>query len=69
MKWVSQDDAVAAARRFADEEMEERPEIVICRDIPGDHVGGPDCFCIPGRFSIFDDVGIADFLRNQYRVS
>ena len=22
-------------------------ELVICRDIPGDHTGGEDCFCDP----------------------
>ncbi len=69
MSWDSQSEAVANSRWHADEELDERPEIVICRDIPGDHVGGPDCFCIPGCFSIDDDAGIADFLRNQYRVS
>ena len=21
--------------------------LIICRDIPGDHIGGPDCFCCP----------------------
>lgn len=22
-------------------------EIVVCRAIPGEHVGGPDCWCCP----------------------
>lgn len=22
-------------------------ELIVCRDIPGDHTGGEDCFCVP----------------------
>lgn len=28
-------------------EDEDLPRIVVCRDIPGDHIGGPECFCCP----------------------
>jgi hypothetical protein len=27
-------------------------ELVICRDIPGDHTGGEECFCDPKVISI-----------------
>jgi len=30
-------------------------EIVICRDIPGKHVGGEDCFCDPKVIIINED--------------
>lgn len=30
---------------------DEVPLIFVCRDIAGDHVGGPECFCNPVVFS------------------
>lgn len=42
--------------------------IVICRDLPGDHLGGPGCWCIPGVFDVDDDVGIQRFLDEQDRI-
>lgn len=43
---------------MADEEVEEEPKplIWVCRDIEGDHVGGPDCFCAPHGFTV-DELG------------
>lgn len=44
--------------------------ITICRDMPGEHTGGPDCFCFPGTFAMDDDVGIQEYLeRGQFLVS
>lgn len=43
--------------------------IVICRDIPGDHIGGPDCWCCPGVFSVKDESGIEHFLATNRLVS
>lgn len=33
---------------------EEIEWIVICRDIPGDHIGGRECFCCPEVIHIDD---------------
>lgn len=41
---------------------------MICRDLPGDHVGGPDCWCCPGIFEADDDVGIQRFVEKQWRI-
>lgn len=30
-----------------DHDFEDIPLIYVCRDIPGEHVGGPECFCSP----------------------
>lgn len=44
--------------------------ITICRDIPGDHVGGPDCWCCPDTFGADDSVGIQHYLTfGQYATS
>lgn len=44
--------------------------ITICRDIHGDHTGGPDCWCCPSTFGGDDSAGIQQYLdRDQYRVS
>lgn len=37
----------------------EEPEIWVCRDILGDHAGGPECFCDPYRI-LADDPRTTD---------
>jgi len=39
--------------------------ITICRDIPGEHTGGRDCFCRPGVFAWDDDAGIRAFMADE----
>lgn len=34
-----------------DDDEEGEPLIWVCRDLPGDHVGGPECFCRPRAFT------------------
>lgn len=38
--------------------------IFLCRDIPGNHIGGELCFCIPIPVRFDDDIG---FRRYQER--
>lgn len=33
-------------------------QIVICRDIPGEHVGGPGCWCNPYVVDARDEVAV-----------
>jgi hypothetical protein len=35
-----------------EEDPDREPLIYVCRDIEGDHVGGPDCFCNPRGFKL-----------------
>jgi len=44
------------------------PRLVICRDLPGEHVGGPGCWCCPGIFDPDDEVGIQRFKAEQQRI-
>ena len=37
--------------------------LVICRDVPGDHPGGPDCWCSPYVVDADDDVACAKILE------
>lgn len=34
------------------------PQIVICRDVPGDHVGGPACWCDPYIVDPTDEIAV-----------
>jgi hypothetical protein len=38
-----------------------RPLIVICRAVPGEHLGGPDCWCNPYRLDPFDEAAVSRF--------
>jgi hypothetical protein len=42
---------------------DQAPIIVICRDIPGDHIGGPECWCGPWIVRADDDVEIAKVME------
>lgn len=33
--------------------------IIVCRDIPGEHLGGPECWCLPYEIDPFDEVAVA----------
>lgn len=39
-----------------EDEEDGEPLIWVCRDIEGDHVGGPECFCCPRAFTV-DELG------------
>lgn len=40
-------------------------EIVICRDVPGAHVGGRECWCNPGVFYWWDEAGMDKWMAEQ----
>lgn len=33
------------------DELPAEPLVYVCREIPGEHAGGPDCFCSPQAFT------------------
>lgn len=36
--------------------------IIVCRNIPGDHTGGPDCWCLPYVIDPSDEVQVQRML-------
>lgn len=42
-------DAIDWARRTICDDCGGEADIIICRAVPGEHVGGPDCWCVPHR--------------------
>lgn len=47
------------------ENPDREPLIYVCRDIEGDHVGGPNCFCNPRGFKIDELPQALDKSYNQ----
>jgi len=45
-----QDDAIRDVLDIAAADGDPDTLIWVCRDIPGNHVGGPECFCCPLPF-------------------
>lgn len=44
-------------------------EIIICRDIPGAHTGGRDCWCVPQVLRSTNGTGIYRLVQSEDRVS
>lgn len=48
---------------LAEATQERAARIWVCRDMLGEHVGGPGCFCLPRVVDADDEVGIQALLR------
>lgn len=45
------------------EDDEELGNLVVCRAVPGEHIGGYDCWCNPYVVSLDDQVGLEKLLE------
>lgn len=67
-RYASLDEAVSAV---VGRSCGEDPESLlwVCQDVPGNHTGGPDCFCGPEVARIEDDSAVKALQERRRRVS
>lgn len=58
---VSMDDT-GSKERATISEPAEPSRIIVCRNVPGNHPGGTDCWCLPYVLDPDDDVAYANLM-------